>query len=253
MNDTFRDKVALITGGASGIGKATALAFAEAGAKVVIADVLEKEGEEIARSIQDKANEAVFIKTDVSDTTQVRSLIEKTISRFQRLDCACNNAGIEGENALTAESSEENWDRVIAINLKGIWLCMKHELQVMVKSGGGAIVNMASVAGLVGFQGLSAYCASKGGVISLTQTAALEYAQHGIRINAVCPGIIRTTMVDRIIGGDPKKEEQYTALEPIGRLGKPEEIAKAVLWLCSDEASFVVGHPMVIDGGFVIQ
>jgi len=142
---------------------------------------------------------------------------------------------------------------VIAINLKGIWLCMKHELQVMVKSGGGAIVNMASVAGLVGFQGLSAYCASKGGVISLTQTAALEYAQHGIRINAVCPGIIRTTMVDRTIGGDPKKEEQYTALEPIGRLGKPEEIAKAVLWLCSDEASFVVGHPMVIDGGFVVQ
>ena len=246
-------KVALITGGGSGIGRAAALAFAEAGARVVVADVQEKGGEETVQLIRDHFGDALFVKVDVSDSTQVKNLIEKTISSFQRLDCALNNAGIEGKNDLTADCSEDNWDRVMTINLKGIWLCMKYEIPAILKNGGGAIVNMASIAGLVGFQGLPAYCASKGGIIALTRTAALEYAKQGIRINAVCPGVIRTPMVDRVTGGDPKVEAQYIALEPIGRLRTPEEIAHAVVWLCSDEASFVVGHPFVVDGGFVVQ
>ena len=249
----IRGKIALVTGGGSGIGQATALTLAREGARVIVADVLVEGGEETVRRIKKADGEAIFVKTDVSKAAEVEILIKKIIETYDRLDCAVNNAGIEGEQAPTSEYAEENWDRLINVNLKGVWLCMKYEIPQMLKQGGGAIVNMASVAGLVGFQNLPAYVASKHGIIGLTKTAALEYAKNGIRINAVCPGVIRTAMVDRILGGDPEAEASFVALEPIGRLGAPEEIAEAVVWLCSDAASFVTGHPMVVDGGLVAQ
>jgi NAD(P)-dependent dehydrogenase (short-subunit alcohol dehydrogenase family) len=246
-------KVALVTGGGSGIGRATALVFAREGAKVVVADVLTEGGEGTVQRIKEAGGKAIFVKTDVSKAAEAMALVDDAVSTFGRLDCAFNNAGIEGNMAPTADCTEENWDRVIAINLKGLWLCMKYEIPQMLKQGSGAIVNTASVAGLVGFQRLPAYCASKGGIIQLTKTAALEYATKGIRINAVCPGVIRTPMLERLTGGKPELEAQYTAREPVGRMGTPEEIAEAVVWLCSDAASFVTGHPMVVDGGFVTQ
>ncbi len=246
-------KVALVTGGGSGIGRATALVFAREGAKVVVADVLTEGGEETVQRIKEAGGKAIFVKTDVSKAAEVMALVDSAVSTYGKLDCAFNNAGIEGNMAPTADCTEENWDRVIAINLKGVWLCMKYEIPEMLRQGSGAIVNTASVAGFVGFQGLPAYCASKGGIIQLTRAAALEYATRGIRVNAVCPGVIRTPMVDRITGGKPDAEAQFTALEPIGRMGAPEEVAEAVVWLCSDAASFVTGHPMVVDGGFIAQ
>ncbi len=253
MDKQLEGKVALVTGGASGIGRATALAFAREGAKVVVADVQVEGGQETEHIIKKGGGDAIFVKTDVSDAAEVENLINRAIKKYGRLDCAHNNAGIEGATALTADCTEENWDRTININLKGVWLCMKYEIPQMLMQGVGAIVNTASIAGLVGFRGLPAYCASKGGIIQLTRTAALEYAEKGIRINVVCPGVIRTPMVERVTGGKPEAEAQFTALEPIGRLGTPEEIAEAVVWLCSDAASFVTGHPMVVDGGFVTQ
>ncbi len=253
MAGKLEGKVALVTGGGSGIGRASSLAFAREGAKVVVADVMVEGGEETVRMIMETGGEAIFARTDVSKASDVEAMVNCTISTYGRLDCAVNNAGIEGIMAMTADCTEENWDRIIAINLKGVWLCMKYEIPEMLKQGGGAIVNTASVAALVGFQGLPAYCASKGGIVALTRAAALEYAKAGIRINAVCPGVIRTPMVERVTGGKPEAEAQYTALEPIGRMGAPEEIAEAVVWLCSDGASFVTGHPMVVDGGFVAQ
>jgi NAD(P)-dependent dehydrogenase (short-subunit alcohol dehydrogenase family) len=249
----IRGKIVLVTGGGSGIGQATALALAREGARVIVADVLVEGGEETVRRIKNADGEAIFVKSDVSKAAEVEILIKKIIETYDRLDCAVNNAGIEGEQAPTSEYAEENWDRLIDVNLKGVWLCMKYEIPQMLKYGGGAIVNMASVAGLVGFQNLSAYVASKHGIIGLTKTAALEYAKNRIRINAVCPGVIRTAMVDRILGGDEEAEAQFVAMEPIGRLGAPEEIAEAVVWLCSDAASFVTGHSMVVDGGLVAQ
>ncbi len=249
----LEDKVALVTGGGSGIGRATALVFAREGAKVVVADVLTEGGEETVQRIKEAGGKAIFVKTDVSKAAEVVALVDSAVSTYGRLDYAFNNAGIEGNMAPTADCTEENWDRVIDINLKGVWLCMKYEIPEMLKRGGGAIVNTASVAGLIGFQGSPAYCASKGGVIQLTKVAALEYATRGIRVNAVCPGIIRTPMVERATGGKPELEVQFTALEPVGRMGAPEEVAEAVVWLCSDAASFVTGHPMVVDGGFVAQ
>jgi len=183
----------------------------------------------------------------------VQALVVAAVQRYGRIDCAFNNAGIEGENAATADCSEENWNRVLSTNLRGIWLCMKHEIPQMLSQGNGAIVNMSSIAGLVGFGGLPAYVASKHGVVGLTKTAALEYATQGIRINAVCPGVIRTDMIDRLTGGDLAAEAQFTEMEPLGRMGRPEEVAAAVLWLCSDAASFVTGHAMVVDGGAVAQ
>jgi len=253
MNGQFSGKVALITGGSSGIGRATALAFAREGAQVVVADVLTEGGEETVQMIKKSGSPAIFIKTDVSKSSDVEQIVKKTVATYGRLDFGINNAGIEGAAAPTADCTEENWDRIIGVNLKGVWLCMKHEITQMLKQGGGAIVNMASVAGLVGFSGLPAYCASKGGVIQLTRAAALEYAKAGIRINAVCPGVIRTPMVDRLLGGQPEAEAGFVAMEPVGRMGTPEEIAAAVVWLCSDAASFVIGHPMVVDGGLVTQ
>jgi len=253
MAKQFEGKVSLVTGGASGIGRATAVAFCREGARAVVADVLAEGGEETVRMIKEAGGHATFIKTDVSKTTEVEMLIKKAVETYGRLDFAFNNAGIEGTMASTADCTEKNWDRTISINLKGIWLCMKYEIPQMLKQGGGAIVNMASVAGLVGFRGLPAYCASKGGVVQLTRTAALEYAQAGIRVNAVCPGVIRTSMIERLLSGQPGAEAGFIAMEPVGRMGKPEEIAEAVVWLCSDAASFVTGHPMAVDGGLVAQ
>jgi len=248
-------KIALVTGGGSGIGRATALTFSREGARVVVADIVVEGGEETVRMIKeaDADADAVFVKTDVSKAAEVEALINKVVETYGRLDCAFNNAGIEGEQAPLADSPEENWDRVININLKGVWLCMKYEIPQMLKQGGGAIVNTSSVAGLVGFQGIAPYVASKHGVLGLTKTAALEYATTGIRVNAVCPGVIQTPMIDRFTGGNPEAAAQFAALEPVGRLGTPEEIGEAVVWLCSEAASFVTGHPMVVDGGFVAQ
>jgi NAD(P)-dependent dehydrogenase (short-subunit alcohol dehydrogenase family) len=251
MENTFKDKVALVTGGSSGIGKATALAFAKKGAKVVIADWIENQ--EIMDLIENLGGEAIFVKCDVSKSADVKALMEKTIATFGRLDFAYNNAGIEGTSAPTQDCTEENWDKTIGINLKGIWLCMKYQIPVMLKQGKGVIVNCSSVAGLVGFQGSPAYVASKHGVIGLTKTAALENAKLGIRVNAVCPGIIKTPMIDRATGNKKETEEQFMGMEPIGRFGLPEEIASAVIWLCSDETSFVTGIAMPVDGGFVTQ
>ncbi|NUM50906.1 MAG: SDR family oxidoreductase [Flavobacteriales bacterium] len=251
METTFKNKVAIITGGSFGIGKATAIAFAKKGARVAIADLVEDA--ETVNAIKALGGEAIFIKCDVSKTEDVKAMIGKTISTFGRLDYAFNNAGIEGSNGTTQECTEENWDKTIAVNLKGIWLCMKHEIPEMLKQGKGIIINCASIAGLVGFPGLPAYVASKHGVIGLTKTSALECAKLGIRVNAVCPGAIKTPMIDRITGNKKEVEAQFAGMEPIGRLGQPEEVANAVLWLCSDEASFVTGHAMTVDGGWVAQ
>ena len=253
MTKQFEGKVALVTGAASGIGRASALAFARAGAKTVIADVVVEGGEETVRMIKAAGGDALFVRVDVSQAAEVETLIQKIVERYGRLDYAHNNAGIEGEGAPTADCTEENWDRIININLKGVWLCMKYAIPQMLKQGGGAIVNTASVAGLIGVPGWSAYCAAKGGVVQLTRTAALEYATAGIRVNAVCPGAIRTPMVERIVANRPEVEAVFIAGEPIGRLGKPEEIAEAVVWLCSDAASFVTGVPLPVDGGWVAQ
>lgn len=253
MTGQLEGKVALVTGAASGIGRAAAVALAREGAKVVLADVAVERCKDTVAKIEEAGGEVFCVETDVSQPDQVEALINKAIQTYGRLDCAFNNAGIEGEQAATAECTEGNWDRVISVNLKSVWLCMKYEIPRMLKQGGGAIVNTSSVAGLVGFQNLPAYVASKHGVLGLTKTAALEYATEGIRVNAVCPGVIRTEMVERITGGDPEAEAQFTAMEPVGRMGQPEEVAEAVVWLCSDAASFVTGHPLVVDGGLVAQ
>lgn len=253
MAGRVNGKIVLVTGGGSGIGRATALVFAREGAKVVIADVVVSGGEETVRLIKAAGGEAVFVKADVSKAADVEALIKQTVDTYGRLDCAFNNAGIEGDMASTADCTEENWDRTVAIDLKGVWLCLKYEIPQMLKQGGGAIVNTASVAGLVGFSGLPAYVAAKHGVNGLTKTAALEYAKAGIRVNAVCPGVIKTPMVDRLFSSQPHAGEAIAALEPVGRLGKPEEIGEAVVWLCSDAASFVTGLPMAVDGGLVAQ
>ncbi|WP_291096980.1 MULTISPECIES: SDR family oxidoreductase [unclassified Flavobacterium] len=251
MENEFKNKVALVTGGSSGIGRATALAFAKKGAKIVIADW--KENQETMDLIENLGGESIFVKCDVSKATDIKALAEKTIATYGRLDYAFNNAGIEGTSAPVQDCTEENWDKTIGVNLKGVWLCMKYEIPEMLKQGKGVIINTASVAGLVGFQGLPAYVASKHGIIGLTKTAALECAQLGIRVNAVCPGVIQTSMIDRLTGNKKEAIEQFTGLEPVGRFGQPEEIANAVIWLCSDEASFVTGVAMPVDGGFVAQ
>jgi len=246
-------KITVVTGGSSGIGRATALIFAREGAKVVVADMSVAGGEETVRLIQAAGGKAVFSKTDVSQPAEVEAMVRKAVETYGRLDCAFNNAGIEGVIQPTVEYGETDWDRVIAINLKGVWLCMKAELQQMLKQGSGAIVNTASVAGLIGLPGFSAYVAAKHGVNGLTKTAALEYAKAGIRVNAVCPGAIRTPMFERGIRDNPGMEEQIVAAEPIGRMAAPAEVGEAVVWLCSDAASFVTGLPMAVDGGWVAQ
>ena len=254
MPGSLDGNVALVTGASSGIGRASAMAFAREGAKVVAADIMVDGGEETARIIQDSGGEAIFVRTDVSEAKEVEALINAAIETYGRLDCAHNNAGIVGAVAQTHEYLEDAWDAVMATNLKGVWLCMRYEILLMLRQGGGAIVNTASVAGLVGFRGQPAYTASKHGVNGLTKVAALENAENGIRINSICPGVIRTPMVEQLVALSPDyTEEDAIGMEPVGRMGTPEEIAEAVIWLCSDSASFVTGHNMVVDGGFVTQ
>jgi len=251
MEKIFQNKVALITGGSFGIGRAVAIAFANRGAKVVIADWIEDN--ETHNAIRASGGNAIFVKCDVSKDADVKNLIDKTIATFSRLDYAFNNAGVEGVSAPTQDCTEENWERTISVNLKGTWLCMKYEIPQMLRQGKGAIVNNASIAGLVGFPGIPAYVASKHGVIGLTKNAALENAKSGIRVNVVCPGVIRTPMIDRFTGKQKEVEKQFENMEPIGRMGQPEEVAEAVIWLCSEGASFVTGHSLVVDGGWVAQ
>lgn len=247
------DKVAIVTGATSGIGEATARALARAGARVVVSGIDEAHGNRIVEEMTHEAGTAVFIHADVSRRENVEHLVGETLRQFGRLDIAFNNAGIEGETALTADWTEECWLHVLDVNLNGVWRCMKAEIPAMLSNGGGVIVNCSSVAGLVGFAGSAAYVASKHGIIGLTRTAALEDAPMGIRINAVCPGVINTPMVQRVTHDDPEQTGQFVSIEPIGRMGTPEEIADAVLWLCSDAATFVVGHPLVVDGGLVAR
>ena len=253
MADLLKDKVALVTGGSSGIGRATALACAREGAKVAVADIMVAGGEETAQLVKDAGGEAIFITADMTKADQLEAMVKTVVDTYGRLDCAHNNAGIEGALGKTANYDEAEWDKVIAIDLTGVWLCMKYEIPEMLKNGGGAIVNTASAAGLLGVPNMPAYAASKHGVVGLTKTAALEYAKAGIRVNAVCPGIIQTPMVSRLTGERPGMFEKIATAEPIGRVGKPEEIAESVVWLCSDAASFVTGHAMAVDGGIVAQ
>ncbi|MGZ3909770.1 MAG: SDR family oxidoreductase [Flavisolibacter sp.] len=251
MDKIFHNQVALVTGASFGIGRATAIAFAQRGAQVVIADHTPDKEQTTLERIHQAGSEGYFVPCDVSRSGEVNTLMEKISDRYGRLDFAFNNAGIEGTQAPVHECSEENWDATININLKGVWLCMKQELLLMRRQGKGVVVNCASVAGLNGFMGLPAYTASKHGIVGLTKSAALENATAGIRINCVCPGVIHTNMIDRITKMDKKTERQFIALEPIGRMGKPEEVAEVVIWLCSDAASFVTGVAMPVDGGFM--
>lgn len=254
MAGTLAGKVALVTGGSTGIGKATSLVFAREGAMVVVADINVDGGEDTARLIQDSGGKAIFVESDVSREADVEALVSKAVETYGRLDCAFNNAGISGNvGASTHEYSDESWERVMGINLKGVWLCMKYEIPQMLKQRGGAIVNTASILGLVGSPGVSAYVASKHGVVGLTRAAALEYAPQGIRVNAVSPGTIRTPILRAFIAADPEFESATTSRHPIGRLGMPEEVAEGVVWLCSDAASFVIGHILTVDGGYTTQ
>jgi len=253
MNEYFRDKVALVTGAASGMGLATARAFAEAGAAVALADINEEAARSAAEELVTAGHRALAIRCDVADEEQVAAMIEKTVSDFGRLDAAYNNAGVQSPVAETADASGEEFDRVNAVNLRGVWNCMKYELLQMRRQGSGAIVNCSSLGGLVGIAGRGVYHAAKHGVLGLTKSAALEYAARGIRINAVCPGIIETPMVAGMLTSEAEAMKELMKEVPIGRLGRPEEIAAAVLWLCSPGASFVIGHALVVDGGYTIH
>jgi len=248
MSGSFEGKVALVTGGNAGIGKATAVAFAAAGARVVIAARRSAEGRQTAEEIQAKGGEAVFVETDVARPSDVEALVQKTVATYGRLDCAFNNAGVGG-GGLLHEFAETDWDRIVDINLKGVWLCMKYQIAQMLRQGGGAIVNNSSAAGLVGFARSPAYAASKHGVIGLSKSAALQYVSHGIRINAICPGLIMTAMIERAFASGPGVKEWYESKQPMGRGGHPEDVARAVVWLCSEAASFVTGVAFPVDGG----
>ncbi|MCE2488127.1 MAG: SDR family oxidoreductase [Desulfurellaceae bacterium] len=250
MAGLVEGKVALVTGGGSGIGRQACLVFAREGAQVVVCDVAVEGGEETVGQIEQAGGQATFIRADVAQAAEVEALVAKTVETYGRLDCAYNNAGIAGRTARVADDSEQNWERILAINLKGVWLCLKYEIAHMLTQGGGAIVNTASDAGLIGLRRAGAYVASKHGVVGLTKTAALEYAKANIRVNAVCPGPIDTPMLreasERVI-------DAMATAQPNGRLGQPREIAEAAVWLCSDAASFVTGHPMPVDGGYLAQ
>ena len=257
MAATFAGKVALVTGGGSGIGQASALAFAREGAQVVIGDVDDDGGGATVAMIRAAGGDATFIHCDVADIDAAERLVAGGLEAFGRLDCAVNNAGIQGDIAPAAECTKDNWDRTIAVNLSGIWHCMKFEIPHLLKSGSGSIVNVSSNFGLVGSYGMPAYSASKHGIIGLTKTAALEYAKSALRVNAVCPGPVQTPMVDKLLNAQPeladKIIEAIKEKEPVGRWGQAEEIAASVIWLCSDAASFVTGAVLPVDGGYVAQ
>ena len=255
MNISFANKVALVTGAASGLGLATAKAFAESGAAVVLADWNEKEVESAARELADKGHKTLAIRCDVSDDAQVEAMVKQTVATFGQLDAAYNNAGIQNALAETADSPREDYDRVMGINLRGVWSCMKFELQQMRQQGSGVIVNCSSLGGLIGGARRGTYHAAKHGVIGFTKSAALEYATRGIRVNAVCPGMIQTPMSDQMIaaGQGEELEQMMKTYVPMARLGRPEEIADAVLWLCSSAASYVTGQSISVDGGFVMR
>lgn len=245
-------RVAIVTGAASGIGEATAVLFADEGASVVVADNDEVRGKQVAGAIHDRGAQAIFVRTDVSKPDDVRAMVRVATETYGHLDVMFNNAGVEGEmNTPTADCTLENWHRVIEINLTGVFLGMKYAIPEMLKSGGGSIINTASVAGLVGFAGSPAYCASKGGIVQLTKCAAIEYATQGIRVNVICPGVVWTPMVERATGGSAETEEAFKALEPVGRFGTPEEIARMALFLACDDSAFCTGAPFIVDGGFV--
>jgi|tagenome__1003787_1003787.scaffolds.fasta_scaffold20892921_1 NAD(P)-dependent dehydrogenase (short-subunit alcohol dehydrogenase family) len=246
---SFAGKVAFVTGAASGIGRATAVAFASAGATVVVADVSEQGNRETAKLIEDQGGRVLVVRCDVTSGQDVKAALDQTFDAFGRLDFAFNNAGVEQRVGPVAEVSDAEWDRILEINLRGVFLCMKHEIPLMLQQGGGAIVNTSSGAGVTAVKGQAAYSAAKHGVIGLTKAAALDYAQANLRINAVCPGIIDTAMMQRFTGDSAEGRQRVIGQEPVGRMGTPEEIAGAVLWMCSDAAAFVVGHALVIDGG----
>jgi NAD(P)-dependent dehydrogenase (short-subunit alcohol dehydrogenase family) len=247
-------KSALVTGAASGIGKATALVFAREGARVIVADTSDDGGEQTVAAIRETGGEAQFIRCDVSRARDVDGMVASAIKAFGRLDCAFNNAGIAGTQRKTADYDEDEFDQIIAVDLKGVWLCMRAEIrQFLAQKGSGAIVNTASAAGLVASHSMPAYTAAKHGVVGLTKCAALEYARSGIRINDVCPGVVDTPLVHGMVAGRPKLAARLDEVEPIGRKARPEEIAEAVVWLCSDRASFVTGCSMTVDGGLTAQ
>jgi NAD(P)-dependent dehydrogenase (short-subunit alcohol dehydrogenase family) len=253
MAGQFVGKVALVTGGAAGIGRASAQAFARVGAKVVLADVDSGGGEATRRLIEESCGQAVFVSADVAKATDVEAMIDAAVKRWGRLDYAHNNAGVGESRVAFADMTEEIWDRTMSVNLRGVWLCMKYEIRRMLEQGGGAIVNTSSAVGLVGARQQCAYVASKHGVIGLTKAAALEYAKAGIRVNAVCPGAIRTPALDSFFSSSPQIQARVIAQHPVGRVGTSEEVAEAVLWLCSDAASFITGHALAVDGGATAQ
>lgn len=253
MKTGLQGKAVLVTGGASGIGRTACLAFAAEGARLVVGDKDFDGGEETAAMVRDAGGQAIFVHCDVSTPADVEALVGKTVEAYGSLDCAHNNAGIGGPMARTADYSENDWDEVIRVNLKGVWLCMRHEIAQMLRQRSGAIVNTASTAGVRGSRLASAYAASSHGIVGLTRSAALDYATDGIRINAVCPGIVDTPMIQTRIAGDAKREAQFKAASPMGRMATPDEIAQVVVWLCSDAASYVTGHVLMADGGRTAQ
>ncbi|MCC5856231.1 MAG: glucose 1-dehydrogenase [Idiomarina sp.] len=249
----MNSSIALVTGAAAGIGRATALAYAKAGCDVVISDIQRDRLVEVEQAITKLGRKALSVVADMSVESDIRTLHADTLAYFGRLDYACNNAGIEGENAPTHESSLENFDRTLAVNLRGVFICMQEQLKLMLTQGSGAIVNISSVAGLIGFPNLPAYCASKGGVIQLTKAAAVEYAEHNIRVNAVCPGVIHTDMIDRVTGRDPEIEAQYAAFHPMNRMGTVEEVADTIVFLSLPQSGFITGQALAVDGGMVAR